>query len=107
MKRSVLSAAIASVAMLGAAQVQAQPVYMKYDGVKGESQKARPSGGLNGDGRARKGKKDDHKEWIPVCSAQASHGSGGGTGKAINHDIKAPTEQTGLLVPAVQRPRPN
>lgn len=115
MKRSVVFAAIAVCAMFGAAQVQAAPAYMKYDGVKGESQKGktRPSGGLNvaagdvnGDG-LRKGKKDDHKEWIPVESAQASRHGGGGTGKATNHDIKAPTEQTGLLVPAIQRARPN
>ena len=121
MKRSVLLAAIATCAMLGAVQVQAKPVFMKYEGVKGESQKAKgqkakspkagrvnvAAGDVNGDGLPKRAsKKDhDHKDWIPVESAQARRGGGAGTGKASNHDIKAPTEQAGLLVPAVQKVR--
>ena len=121
MKRSVLLAAIATCAMLGAVQVQAKPVFMKYDGVKGESQKAKAqrakspktgrvnvaAGDVNGDGLPRRAASRDHehKDWIPVESAQARRGGGAGTGKASNQDIKAPTEQAGLLVPAVQKVR--
>lgn len=106
MKRSVLFAAIATCAMFGAAQVEAKPVFMKYEGVKGESQKkGRPKvavGDVNGAAARAKArsnaKSEDHKEWIPVESARSTRG--GGAGKVA---APGPKPQKALLVPAVQK----
>lgn len=110
MKTQSLITALSATAILLAAvgtPVSAEPVYIKYDGIKGEAKDGKPAshrtrptvaaGDVNGDGRAS-GK---HIKTVKLTPRKQ-----GGEASA-QKSVKAPPPrpQEGLLLPAVQKAR--